>query len=153
MAVCTVGYVCDAIVCFFQSLVVSIQLPYLVIGCPLPAHGSQTIVVLVLPVLEVSDQNVGNPVGDEGIREGIGVVTKEMYIQTVVGCIRQNVFLRSICHIGFEIICNAIQQLLVLVIDLMVLLASSHKESYPFVVVVDTEDAVVVTIIGDAVLR
>lgn len=78
---------------------------------------------------------------------------KEVFVQTVVGCIRQNGLLRRICHIGFEIIYNAIQQLLVLVIDLMVLLASSHKESYPFVVVVDAEDAVVVAIIGDAVLR
>lgn len=137
----------------FQSLVVSIQLPYLVIGCTLPAHGSQKIVVLVLPVLEVSDQNVGNPVRDEGISQGIGIVTEEMYIQAVVGFIRQNGLLHSICHIGFEIISNAVQQLLVLLIDFMVLPASCHKESYPFVVVVDAEDAVVVAIIGDAVLR
>ena len=106
-----------------------------------------------MPVLEVSDQNIGNPVRDEGISQGIGIVTEEMYIQAVVGCIRQNGLLRRICHIGFEIICNAIQQLLVFVIDLMVLPASCHKESYPFGVVVDAEDAVVVAIIGDAVLR
>lgn len=106
-----------------------------------------------MPVLEVSDQNIGNPVRDEGIREGIGVVTKEMYIQTVVGCIRQNGLLRSVCHIGFEIICKAVQQLLVLLIDFMVLPASCHEESYPFVVVVDAEDAVVVAIVDDAVLR
>ena len=78
---------------------------------------------------------------------------KEVFVQTVVGSIRQNGLLRRICHIGFEIICNAVQQLLVLVIDLMVILASCHKESYPFVVVVDAEDAVVVAIVGDAVLR
>lgn len=78
---------------------------------------------------------------------------KEVFVQTVVGCIRQNGLLRRICHIGFEIICNAIQQLRVFVIDLMVILASCHKESYPFVVVVDAEDAVVVAIVGDAVLR
>ena len=147
MAVCCVGYVCDAIVCFFQSLDVSVQLPFQVIGCPLPAHGSQEIVVLVRAVLEVPDQDVGNPVRDEGIRQGIGVVAKEMHIQTVVGSIRQNGLLRRICHIGFEIICNAVQQLHVLMIDLMVLLASCHKEFYPLVVVVDAEDAVVVAIV------
>ena len=78
---------------------------------------------------------------------------KEVFVQTVVGCVRQNGLLCRICHIGFEIICNAVQQLLVLVIDLMVLPASCHKEFYPLVVVVDTEDAVVVAIVGDAVLR
>lgn len=78
---------------------------------------------------------------------------KEVFVQTVVGSIRQNGLLRRIYHIGFEIICNAIQQLRVLVIHQMVLPASCHKESYPFVVVVDAEDAVVVAIIGDAVLR
>ena len=152
MTVCTVGYVCDAIVCFFQCLIVSVQSPYLVIGCPLPAHGSQKFVVPFRAFSEISNQNIRNPVCDEWIRQGIGVVMKEVFVQTVVGCIRQNGLLRRICHIGFEIICNAIQQLLVLVIDLMVLLASSHKESYPFVVVVDAEDAVVVAIVGDAVL-
>lgn len=78
---------------------------------------------------------------------------KEVFVQTVVGYIWQNGLLRRICHIGFEIICNAIQQLLVLVINQMVLPASCHEESYPFVVVVDAEDAVVVAIVGDAVLR
>ena len=83
----------------------------------------------------------------------MGLNTEEMYIQAVVGFIRQNGLLHSICHIGFEIISNAVQQLLVLLIDFMVLPASCHKESYPFVVVVDAEDAVVVAIVGDAVLR
>lgn len=77
---------------------------------------------------------------------------KEVFVQTVVGSIRQNAFFRCVNHIGFEIICNAIQQSLVLVIDLMVLLASCHKEFYPLVVVVNTEDAVVVAIVGDAIL-
>ena len=77
---------------------------------------------------------------------------KEVFVQTVVGCIRQNGLLRRICHIGFEIIYNAVQQSLILMIDLMVLLASCHKEFYPLVVVVDAEDAVVVAIVGDAVL-
>ena len=91
--------------------------------------------------------------GDEWIRQGIGIVTKEMHIQTVVGCIWQDGLLRRVCHIWLEIIYNAVQQLLVLVIDLMVVPASCHKESYPFVVVVNAEDAVVVAIVGDAVLR
>ena len=77
---------------------------------------------------------------------------KEVFVQTVVGCIRQNGLLRRVCHIGFEIIYNAIQQLLVLVIHQMVLLASCHKESYPFVVVVDAEDAVVVAVVQLAVV-
>lgn len=77
---------------------------------------------------------------------------KEVFVQTVVGIIRQNALFRCVNHIGFEIICDAVQQLLILMIDLMVLLASCHKEFYPLVVVVNTEDAVVVAIVGDAVL-
>ena len=77
---------------------------------------------------------------------------KEVFVQTVVGCIRQNGLPCCVNHICFEIICNAVQQSFVLVIDLVILVASCHKEFYPLVVVVNAEDAVVETIVGDAVL-